>query len=43
LVRITSDPIVMGHYLAPKWVISLGILGTIIVVSASMWFVFSAF
>ena len=42
LVRITSDPSVMGHYLAPKWVISLGILGTIIVVSASMWFVFSA-
>ena len=42
LVRITSDADVMGHYLAPRWVRFLGILGTVLVVSASIWFVVSA-
>jgi manganese transport protein len=39
LVSITTDPKVMGQYLTPKWVGVLGALATIIVVSASFWFV----
>jgi len=42
LVRITSDSKVMGDYLTPKWVRFLGILGTFVVISASIWFVISA-
>lgn len=41
LVRITTDKKLMGTYVAPGWVKYLGIMGTIIVVSASVWFVFS--
>jgi manganese transport protein len=39
LVRITSDSNVMGEYLAPRWIGFLGILGTIIVVTASICFI----
>jgi len=42
LVRITSDSKVMGDYLTPKWVRFLGVMGTIIVISASIWFVVTA-
>jgi len=41
LVRITTDKKLMGTYVAPGWVKYLGIMGTIIVVSASVWFVLS--
>ena len=41
LVRITTDKKLMGIYVAPGWVKYLGIMGTIIVVSASVWFVLS--
>ena len=41
LVRITTDKKLMGTYVAPGWVKYLGIMGTIVVVSASVWFVLS--
>ena len=42
LVRITSDSKVMGDYLTPKWVRFLGVMGTVVVISASIWFVITA-
>ena len=41
LVRITSDKQIMGEYLAPGWVRYLGIFATFVVISASVWFVYS--
>jgi len=42
LVRITSDVKVMREYIAPRWVIALGWAATLVVVSASIWFVSNA-
>lgn len=42
LVRITTDKNLMGEYLAPHWVRLLGWIATLVVISTSLWFVFSA-
>jgi len=39
LVRMTSDAMFMGAFVAPRWVSALGWLATALVVGASLWFV----
>lgn len=41
LVRMTSDPVLMGNFVSPQWVVILGWFATSIVVAASLWFVVS--
>jgi len=41
LVRITSNPSLMGDYVSPSWIKWIGILSTFVVISASIWFVLS--
>jgi manganese transport protein len=43
LVRLTSDPRLMGGFVAPRWVSVLGWVATGLVVSASLWFVAGVF
>lgn len=43
LVRMTGDPKLMGVFVAPRWVLTLGWVATAMVVSASLWFVAGAF
>jgi len=42
-VRLTSDPRLMGGFVAPRWVSVLGWVATGLVVSASLWFVAGVF
>ncbi len=39
LVRITSDVKVMREYVSPRWVAVLGWIASLLVISASVWFV----
>jgi manganese transport protein len=43
LVRMTGDPELMGVFVAPRWVSTLGWIATAVVVGASLWFVAGAF
>jgi manganese transport protein len=43
LVRMTSDAQLMGVFVAPPWIRSLGWVATALVVGASLWFVIGAF
>jgi manganese transport protein len=43
LVRMTGDPDLMGVFVAPRWVSTLGWIATAVVVGASLWFVAGAF
>ena len=39
LVKMTGDSAFMGNYVSPRWVNLLGWVATLVVVSASLWFV----
>jgi len=39
LVRMTGDSAFMGNYVSPRWINLLGWFATVVVVSASLWFV----
>ena len=39
LVRLTGDSAFMGNYVSPRWINLLGWVATVVVVSASLWFV----
>jgi manganese transport protein len=43
LVRMTGDASLMGAFVAPRWVSTLGWVATALVVGASLWFVAGAF
>ena len=43
LVRMTADASLMGAFVAPRWVSTLGWVATAVVVGASLWFVVGTF